>query len=146
MTYGKAISILERETQGTVEAPVMLEAIDKVLSMARIISVNKNVLMNAVRFLRNHVNDLLKELLKEREWISVKDRLPEVDTNVLAYARGKNDPIYKIIITSMGNLFDVDIKTKPYWREPWQHFDTMYEITHWMPLHEPPKEEKDDDE
>ena len=61
MTYGKAISTLESETQETVEASVMLEAIDKILSMATIIAVNKNALMNAVRFLRNHVNELLKE-------------------------------------------------------------------------------------
>ena len=61
MTYGKAISILESKAQETVEASVMLEAIDKILSMATINAVNKNALMNAVRFLRNHVNELLKE-------------------------------------------------------------------------------------
>lgn len=57
MTYGKAISTLESETQETIEAPVMLEAIDKILSMATINAVNKNALMNAVRFLRNHVKE-----------------------------------------------------------------------------------------
>jgi len=55
MTYGKAISTLESQTQETVEASVMLEAIDKILSMATINAVNKDALLNAVRFLRNHV-------------------------------------------------------------------------------------------
>ena len=79
-----------------------------------------------------------------RKWISVKDRLPEVDTNVVVYAEGKNDPIYRIVITSMSdrNIFDPRIKREPYWREPWQFFDTMYEITNWMPLPEPPKEDE----
>lgn len=80
--------------------------------------------------------------MAKHQWISVKDRLPEIDEAVLAYARGKNDPIYKIVIASMSdrNMFDYRLKTKPYWREPWQFFDTMYEITHWMPLPEPPKD------
>lgn len=79
-----------------------------------------------------------------QKWISVKDRLPEVDTNVVVYAEGKNDPIYRIVITSMSdkNIFDPRIKREPYWREPWQFFDTMYEITHWMPMPEPPKEDE----
>ncbi len=74
-------------------------------------------------------------------WISVKDRLPEVDSPVIVCARGKNDPIYKIVITSMTNknIFDIRLETEPYWREPCQFFDTMYEITHWMPLPEPPR-------
>ena len=61
MTYGKAISTLESEMQETVEASVMLEAIDKILSMKTINATSKDSLMNAVRFLRNQVNELLKE-------------------------------------------------------------------------------------
>lgn len=87
--------------------------------------------------------DKAVEALERTRWRDAKTEPPELDTNVIAYARGKNDPIYRIIIASMSdsNLFDVHIKTKPYWREPWQFFDTMYEITHWMPLPELPKEE-----
>lgn len=90
----------------------------------------------------------LKTLSRAQEaqgWVSVKDRLPEVDNPVIVYARGKNDSIYKIVIASMTNknVFDTRLETEPYWREPWQFFDTMYEITHWMPLPEPPKEEND---
>lgn len=61
MTYGKAISILESQAQETVETPVKLEAIDKILSMKTINAISKDSLMNAVRFLRNHVNELMKE-------------------------------------------------------------------------------------
>ena len=91
---------------------------------------------------RETIDDAL-ELIKERLWISVNDRLPEVDKSVIVFARGKNNPIYKIAIASMSNknVFDVRLETELYWREPWQFFNTNYEITHWMPLPEPPKEE-----
>lgn len=80
------------------------------------------------------------ELLKTApEWISVDDRLPERNTRVLVYAQGKEDGFegeYVITITSYtDNLFGYNISG---WVEPWQYFFVSYEITHWMPLPEPP--------
>lgn len=75
------------------------------------------------------------------KWISVEDRLPERNTRVLVYAQEKEDGFegkYVITIASYtDNLFGYDISG---WVEPWQYFFASYEITHWMPLPEPPRE------
>lgn len=59
-------------------------------------------------------------------WISVKERLPEKDRDVLWY----NPTLFKPM--------DVD-PISPLWNGCLEH--NTY--THWMPLPEPPKEEKD---
>ena len=82
-------------------------------------------------------------------WVSVEERLPEVDVNVLVYAIGKiNGFIGETVIalTSMSdtNWFNHHEKVdKPYWLDPWQYFLTDYRITHWMPLPQPPQEVQD---
>ncbi len=61
------------------------------------------------------------------QWISVKDRLPEIDT-------------YVIWVTESGFMFikEIDKDDGAWWKEK-----TAYSgnITHWMPLPEPPKGE-----
>lgn len=62
-------------------------------------------------------------------WISVKERMPEVKTDVLA-------------IDSVGDYFlaAVDQSDGKTWRDEW--FAVIeFPITHWMPLPEPPEEE-----
>ena len=93
--------------------------------------------------------DMLEKLAAEKdakkpEWISVEERLPEFNQNVLVYGVGL--PKYgfegqtAIAITSYTNhKYGFDIVG---WNEPWQYFSADYKITHWMPLPEPPKEEK----
>lgn len=67
------------------------------------------------------------ELLKEREWISVKDRLPEVRHAVLGYA-----PFHK-------NIWAVTMHEDGCWYF-WYPGTSKYDpdwygpITHWMPL------------
>ena len=71
-------------------------------------------------------------------WISVKDRLPENEqyvmlwtkTGVMKYAKYLNDEPHRPWIT-----YDEDGSIRA-----WDNV-----VTHWMPLPEPPKEEKDDD-
>lgn len=64
------------------------------------------------------------------EWISVKDRLPEDDSDVLAYSRnGEEGRIYPANYAK-GVWFDCIFTTPA--------TDTT---THWMPLPEPPKGE-----
>lgn len=58
------------------------------------------------------------------EWISVKERLPEIWQNVLVY-RKDNEPHAEFRCFSGG--WDMDEK----YRNP---------VTHWMPFPEPPKE------
>lgn len=74
-------------------------------------------------------------------WRSVENELPEFDEDVLVYAIGKSNNFIGdgvIAITSYtNNKYGFNIVG---WNDPWQYFLTNYEITHWMPLPEPPKE------
>ncbi|MGB4820495.1 MAG: DUF551 domain-containing protein [Saprospiraceae bacterium] len=60
------------------------------------------------------------------EWISVKDRLPEINTfNLVTYGAIPFVAVYK----GLGVWIDHDL-------ELWE----PDEVTHWMPLPEPPKD------
>ena len=73
---------------------------------------------------------LVKNGVTVQEWISVKDRLPEDDSDVLAYSRnGEEGRIYPANYAK-GVWFDCIFTTPA--------TDTT---THWMPLPEPPKGE-----
>lgn len=61
------------------------------------------------------------------EWISTKDRLPEEDGEVLAVLFGRVYMVWHLAITKQfetpsGMVWGID------------------DVTHWMPLPEPPKE------
>ena len=74
--------------------------------------------------IRNMTNETV------REWISVKDRLPEEKVNCIVYykhAYCDNDDYWAI-----GICF--------YNGEKFQ-FDPAYKVTHWMPMPQPPKGE-----
>ena len=71
-------------------------------------------------------------------WISVEERLPENDANVLVYAIGNNENSCIAMTSYTHNLHGFHIEG---WRSPWQYFFHEHKITHWMPLPEPPKEE-----
>ena len=73
---------------------------------------------------------LLDSGVTVQEWISVKDRLPEDDSDVLAYSRnGEEGRIYPANYAK-GVWFDCIFTTPA--------TDTT---THWMPLPQPPKGE-----
>lgn len=72
------------------------------------------------------------------KWISVKDRLPEDDVDVIVYAVSNNGDCTIVITFHTHNLYGFNIEG---WASPWQYFYRHYTITHWMPLPEPPKEE-----
>ena len=76
------------------------------------------------------------------KWLSVKDRLPNVDEKVIVFAIGKYDGFIGDTVYAMSMILDRPSGKR--WAVPWQYFDVDYEITHWMRLPEPPKEEEND--
>ena len=107
--------------------------------------------------LHQHIEDLNEAFRSESlarqkaevaqpHWVSVEERLPEVDVNVLVYAIGKIDGFIGETVIALTSMSDTNWLNrhekvdKPYWLDPWQYFLTDYRITHWMPLPEPPQE------
>ena len=84
-------------------------------------------------------------------WVSVEERLPNVDEKVLVFAIGKLDGFIGDTVIALTSMSDTNWLNhhekvdKPYWLDPWQYFLTDYRITHWMPLPEPPQVAQDDD-
>lgn len=65
------------------------------------------------------------------KWISVKDRLPEIGTVVLGYAKQNPFSAYDVMrVRNLGNGFEMI-----------RYHEYASSITHWMPLPEMPKEE-----
>ena len=103
------------------------------------------------------------------EWISVKERLPEPETEVVILALRKN---FKIMTTAMyedgtvstddsiWNWYDIDFNydeendqyliPEGWWEYRHYNPDDVYNncvddiVTHWMPLPKPPKEAADE--
>lgn len=80
---------------------------------------------------------------EERQWINVKDRPPDVNKTKSGY-----EHVY--VIATNGRVVRpmiyerACVRTKAVYRWKWC-WDRIYDdndITHWMPLPEPPKEEK----
>ena len=76
---------------------------------------------------------------KVPEWIPVKERLPEPGKMVLLTVSGKVKNIVLVYACELGE-FDTDegwiLEMWPEWEDP--------KVTYWMPLPEPPEEEKDE--
>lgn len=70
-------------------------------------------------------------------WISVKDALPEPDVSVLVIVNGK--PHKNITLVGAYELAEFDSE-EGWILEMWPEWMNA-EVSHWMPLPEPPKEE-----
>lgn len=77
---------------------------------------------------------IVKELLGKTQWISVKDRLPDIYQRVLILIRGR------IFISSIEEEYGDEYRDGAirFWDGDWD----WPEVTHWMPLPAPPKEEE----
>ena len=75
------------------------------------------------------------------DWIKCEEKLPPVNKRVLIYAihRLDNSPLITITKMSDVNIINTNLKTTPYWVNPFQYFTSNYTITHWMPLPDAPK-------
>lgn len=65
------------------------------------------------------------------KWISVKDRLPEIDGDYLCYV--KNDVPYISNVQVIEYVEGIGFS--------WEGYEPDEDVTHWMPLPEPPKGE-----
>lgn len=77
-------------------------------------------------------------LLKEQdasEWVSVKDRLPNDGQDVLAYLCNGEETRIAPFNYDKGTWYDCVMNCTV----------AINSITHWMPLHDPPKEVSNDD-
>lgn len=69
------------------------------------------------------------QILEAAKWISVKERLPDENSTVIALAR--DDKMQKVTTCRFGQSHFVLTGRVAYWK-----------VTHWMPLPKPPEEEK----
>lgn len=79
----------------------------------------------------------------ENNWISVKDKLPEFETNVITYYQfmdGKGEKAKPIHCIQVGYLVQTSKRANNNIRNEW-HIEENWaqdRITHWMPLPSPP--------
>ena len=78
-------------------------------------------------------HEMAVRALRGENWISASERLPEPETDVLTFCYGCID-ILTYRYNKRGNVCFMFRDECGYWKE------TFGEITHWMPLPEPPKE------
>ena len=87
---------------------------------------------------------------RKYEWISVKDRLPELESSLIKYgSMGYKQKSIRVLCACKQKSGRVMVKegycevwvdnpTNPYWRIP----GSIDSITHWMPLPTPPTEKE----
>ena len=74
------------------------------------------------------------EELSKPHWISVEERLPEHLTSVIVHRKDGGIFIWEFFNTST---------TDECWMDDSMNVYSFYDVTHWMPLPEPPKGEDD---
>ena len=76
------------------------------------------------------------------EWISVKDRLPEEDGRYITYRAGINYGITcETLFCVQPTNYRIPTKNYFYFRNSMGYQCVCTDVTHWMPLPEPPKGE-----
>ena len=94
-----------------------------------------------IQQLENHIGELTEKVAQleaaQPRWINTSDELPAPDTRVLASAIDNDGESIVVITEYTHRLYGLGLTG---WIEPWQCFSCNYNITHWMPLPEPPKE------
>ena len=88
-------------------------------------------------------NDRLKEEVQQMRWIPVEERLPEPNTGD-GYWVAKKGPRGNTMMklaqySDYGMAMSIDAVTDITWRD-WD-FSKITDVTHWMPLPKPPKED-----
>ena len=106
---------------------------DTLANIQRLEKANEE-LVDGLGRLTNVINTLADQIPR---WVSVEERLPEDNVNVLVYAIGNNEDDVIAMTSYTHNMHCYGIEG---WRSPWQYFFAEHKITHWMPLPETPEE------
>ena len=86
-----------------------------------------------------------------QQWIPCSERLPEEDVEVLItyrYKEGEGDTSHADIdITTYGQMYfgGNKVGNHKHWRQPFEYFESNYEVVAWMSLPEPYKEERSEE-
>lgn len=78
-------------------------------------------------------------------WISVDERLPEENLTVLIYLKNGNISQANLYEDGDYSEYDDTHYTGVYWEDHNRDWTVeLSDVSHWMPLLEPPKEEKEE--
>ena len=89
----------------------------------------------------------LEDFPSAQQWIPCSERLPEEDVEVLItyrYKEGEGDTSHADMdITTYGQMYfgGNKVGNHKHWRQPFEYFESNYEVVAWMPLPDPYREE-----
>ena len=89
----------------------------------------------------------VEQLPSAQQWIPCSEMLPEEDVEVLItyrYKEGEGDTSHADMdITTYGQMYfgGNKVGNHKHWRQPFEYFESNYEVVAWMPLPSPYREE-----
>ena len=104
---------------------------------------DKNLVITA----RNTADHLIANGVTVNEWISVKDRLPDKDGHYLVHKDLWGDRYVATVWFAKDGRKVSRYDFENRWKNVWYDYDSEYgnvildNVTHWMPLPQPPKGE-----
>ena len=87
--------------------------------------------------------DEIADIIKEHEWISVKDRLPEDKTNCLCFSNSHGYSSLHMLTFYKKHRYECSSKNyfNKFWAYDSENGDFSYDdITHWRALPQPPQD------
>lgn len=104
-----------------------------IISQIRIAAIGVKKPSNRLTLMQDAADAIEELLAVVPKWISVEERLPEKHVEVLICTEdyGKNELGFATVAVWDGSE----------WIETWDRKKSVYHVSHWVPLPEPPKEE-----
>ena len=110
----------------------LIDADEMIKGICFIIEDSKELLISSV--VRKAMLGLVDRIKTIGGWISVNEKLPDDETDVLAYLRNGEETRIAACCYARGVWYDCVMNCVV----------VIQDVTHWMPLPEPPKEDEDD--